>query len=647
MRSEELNCLFEPITIGKMQLKNRLIMAPMGTNYGGDGVVEDRLINYLVARAKGGAGLITVEVAYVHRLGKAGLGGELAINDDKYIPGLRTLSDAIHKAGAKVVIQLNHAGRYAREKNLGEQAVAPSAIASNYTGETPRELTIDEVEELVEAFGEGARRARDAGFDGVELMGSTGYLISQFCSSLTNKRTDKYGGEEPAQRATFVKEIIQRCRKKAGNDFNLCVKMSVEEYLPGGNNIEDSRIQAKEFVKAGADRLHAWAGWHESPKPMLPMSVPRGSFVHLAQALKDVTDVPITAVGRINDPFVAADVIRDGRADLVAIGRGLLSDPEFVNKTFQGRVEEIKTCIGCCICFDSMMTLIHSSTPEELTCALNPELGREGENLLRAVDNGKRVLIIGGGPGGMEAARVASLKGHSVTLWEKSSELGGSLRVAVIPPYKEEIGCLTNYLIKQMEVNNIKVVLNKKATVPDVLRENSECVIIASGSEQRVPEIPGINNSNVIMAIDLLTGKAKTGDNVVIVGGGLIGVDVAEYLDDPSKKITLLTRQNRIGKDIGISTRWVTMMRLSEKKIKLINKVTYKEIKKDGLAIERNNKEMFIPADTIVISGGMVPNRELLVGLKGKVALKEVGDCIEPRKIKDAIHEGFKAALEI
>ncbi len=647
MRPRELDCLFEPITIGKMELKNRLIMAPMGTGYGGDGIVSERLIDFLVARAAGGAALITVEVAFIHRLGRAGLGGELAVNDDKYIPGLKSLSDAIHREDAKAVLQLNHAGRYARAKNLGDQPVAPSAIASRYTGETPRELSTEEVMEIIEAFGQGARRARDAGFDGVELMGSTGYLISQFCSPITNKRTDKYGGTVPAERATFVKEIIENIREKVGYDFSVCVKMSVDEYLPGGNTIEDSQIMAKIFSEAGADRLHAWAGWHESPKPMLPMSVPRAAFAHLSLALKKVTDLPVTAVGRINDPFVAAGLIREGKADLIAVGRGLLADPEFANKAYEGRVDEIRNCIGCCVCFDTMMSRVHSAGTEGLICAINPELGREGENLLRPADTVKNVLVIGGGPGGMEAAHVASKKGHKVTLWEKSGKLGGSLKVAVVPPFKEEIGCLTNYLTRQMEINNVNVELNKEGTQEDVLRLNPDCVIVASGSKAHVPEIPGIDSANVVMAIDLLSGKIETGQNVVIIGGGLIGVDIAEYLNQKGKKVTLLTRQSRIGADIGVSTRWVTMMRIRESEIKVIKKVSYKEIKKDGVVIERDGEEMYIPADTIVISGGFLPDRGLIEALKGKIPIKEVGDCIELRKIKDAIHEGFEAAQGI
>ena len=647
MRSKELDCLFEPITIGRIELKNRLIMAPMGTGYGGDGYVSRRVTDYLAARARGGVGLVTVEVAYVHRLGKAGLGGELAVNDDKYIPGLKTLSDAIHEADAKVVLQLNHAGRYARSKNLGDTPVAPSAIASRYTGETPRELPTEEVEEIIEAFGEGARRAKDAGFDGVELMGSTGYLISQFCSPITNKRTDRYGGDGPTERATFVKEIIEKIRKKVGYDFSLCVKMSVDEYLPGGNTIADSQIMGKIFADAGADRLHAWAGWHESPKPMLPMSVPRAAFAHLSQALKEVTDVPVTTVGRINDPYVAAGLIKEGKADLIAVGRGLLADPEFAIKAYEGRSDEIRTCIGCCVCFDTMMSEIHRSGPEGVICAINPELGREGENLLSPTDKGKKVLVIGGGPAGMEAARAASMKGHQVTLWEKSDTLGGVLKVAAIPPFKEEIGCLTNYLTRQMETNNIKVELNKEATAEEVLKGGPDFVLVASGSRPSVPDILGIDNANVVMAIDVLAGKVDTGENVVLIGGGLIGVDVAEYLDERGKKVTLLTRQPRIGADIGISTRWVTMIRIKESNIKVINKVLYKEIRKDGVTIEKNGEEMFIPSDTIVISGGLIPERKLMETLEGKIPLKEVGDCIEPRKIKDAIHEGFEAALGI
>ena len=647
MRHEELDCLFEPLTIGKMELENRIIMAPMGTGFGNNGFADQRLIDYLTARAEGGVSLVTVEVAYVHRLGQAGLSEELAIDDNKYIPRLKDLSDSIHKAGSKVVIQLNHAGRYARKKNLGEACVAPSPIASRYTGETPRELSTNEVEELVKAFGEGAVRALEAGYDGVELMCSTGYLMSQFCSPITNKRTDKYGGDTPRQRATFVKEIIEEIRRRTGSDLSLCVKMSVDEYLPGGNTIDESQIMAEIFVNAGADRLHAWAGWHESPRPMLPMFVPRAAFAYLSEALKKVVDVPVTAVGRINDPFVAAGLIKANKADLIAIGRGMLADPEFAKKTREGRTDEIRRCIGCCVCFDTIMSQIHKGRTTGLICAINPEFGREGENLLAPVAEGKKVLVAGGGPGGMEAARVASIKGHKVTLWEKADTLGGSLKVAVVAPFKEEIGCLTDYLVRQMELKNINVKLNQEATAEKVLNEKPDCVIVAVGTKQNVLQIPGIDNANVIFAIDLLAGKSKTGENVAVIGGGLIGLDVAEYLDQKGKNVTLLTRQSRIGADIGISMRWGTMMRIKASKIKLINKVSYKEIKKDAVVIEKNGKEMIIPADTVVISGGLVPDRDLIEALKGKIPVKEVGDCIEPRKIMEAVHEGFKAALEI
>ncbi len=647
MRQKNLDCLFEPIIINNLKLKNRLIMAPMGTGLAGDGFVTRELIDYLAARARGGIALITVEVSAIDKLGKAGLGGELAIYDDKFIPGLRDLSDAIHEAGSKVVIQLNHAGRYARSKNIGAQSVAPSPIRSRYTGETPRELTTEEVEALVQAFAHGAVRAKEANFDGVELMGSTGYLISQFCSSLTNKRTDKYGGSNPAARAAFVKEIIREIRKNTGNDFNICVKMSVDEFLPGGNTIDDSQILGKEFVKAGADRLHAWAGWHESPEPMLPMAVPRAAFAYLSEALKQVVNVPVTAVGRINDPFVAASLIKEKKADLIALGRGLLSDPEFALKASQGRESEIRPCIGCCICFDALMRQIRHSKRGSLICALNPELGREGENLLSPAEQKKKVLIIGGGPGGMEAARVAALKGHQVMLWEKSDRLGGSLLLASIPPLKDEINGLTNYLSHQMEVNKVQVKLNKDVTAKDILDAQPDWVIMAVGAKQVIPAIPGINNKNVVMAIDLLSGKVETGAKAVIIGGGMIGVDVAEYLNKQGKQVTLLSRQVRIGIDIGPSTRWVTMMRIKKSNINIITKVIYKEIRENGILIERNGEERFVSADTIIVSGGLVPDRKLIDDLKGKIPLKEIGDCVKTRQITDAIHEGFEAALAI
>jgi 2,4-dienoyl-CoA reductase (NADPH2) len=370
----ELKHLFNPIKIGDMELKNRIVMAPMGTGMATpEGYITDQMMDYYAERAKGGAGLITTEITCVDApLGKVGPWQPI-IDEDKYMSEFRRLAEVIHQGGAKASLQLGHAGRYALSFVIGAQPVAPSPIPSRYTREIPRELTTEEVGEIIDKFGDAALRARKAGFDAVELMGCTGYLISQFTSPLTNKRTDRFGGDT-ISRATFACEIISNIRKKVGNTFPISFKHSVDEFIPGGTTVEDSRVIAKEVEKAGASIIHAWAGWHESPKPMLPMSVPRGAFVYLASAVKKVVSIPVVTVGRINDPKLADKVIQEGKADLVAFGRAFLADPHFPEKAAQGRFDDIRKCIACCRCFDSLM---QASPP--VVCTVNAELGKEGK----------------------------------------------------------------------------------------------------------------------------------------------------------------------------------------------------------------------------------------------------------------------------
>jgi len=638
----ELKSLFTPIKIGDMQLKNRIVMAPMGTHFALDGYVSDQMVDYYVERAKGGVGLITMEGTCVDApLGKLGL-RQLIIDDDKYIPKLRRLVEAVHAEGARISLQLAHAGRYASSSIIGAQPVAPSPIASRYTKELPRELNIEEVEEIIEKFGNAARRAKEAGFDAVELLGCTGYLISQFTSAITNKRRDRFGGDT-AGRATFVVEIIRNIRGKVGKDFPISFKHSIDEYMPGGTTIEDSKIIVKRAEEVGASIIHAWAGWHESPMPMLPMSVPRGAFVHLAEAMKEVVDIPVIAVGRINDPKLADQIISEGKADLVAMGRAFLADPYFPQKVAEGRFEDIRMCIGCCRCFDTLRTgRMH------IECSVNAELGRESEKRVKTVEKAKRILIVGGGPGGMEAARVAASRGHEVILWERKDRLGGNMVLASVPPHKEEINNIINYLSHQLEKLRVKVELNKEATLEAVTRFNADEVVVATGALPIIPDIPGVGGDNVVTAINVLVGKAKVGDRVVVIGGGMIGCETAEFLVDEGKKVTVVEMLERIGQDIGPTTRWVVLKRIREIGIEVLTSAKAIGITAEGVIIEREGTTRAIKADTIVLAVGLEPDKELADRLREKVPrLHAIGDCVEVNKILEAIHEGWRIGCEL
>lgn len=638
-----LENLFTPVKIGTMELKNRIVMAPMGTGFGfPEGFVTPKMINYYAERAKGGVGLITVEATCVDSTTGRLADFDLILDENKYIPKMSELAAAIKNNGAKASLQLAHSGRYARSKNVKDM-VAPSPIPSAYTKVTPRELTTIEVEMLIEKFGDAARRAKEAGFDAVEVMGCTGYLISQFLSPLTNKRKDKFGGETAAERAAFAVAVIKNIRQKTGSSYPISFKHSVEEYLPGGTTIEDSQEIAKEIEKAGANVFHAWAGWHESPVPMLPACVERGAFVHLAEAMKKVLNIPVIAVGRINDVELANKIIAKGRADLIAMGRAFLADPRFPNKAVNGNLKDIRKCIGCCKCFDNVMT---GMVKPGLTvvCAVNPRLGREGEIIPKAALP-KKVLIVGGGPAGMEAAKVAAERGLEVILWEEKEKLGGNLLLASMPPYKKEIENITNYLSFQMEKPDIKVVLNKQVTRQEISQEKADEVIIATGGVSLVPEIPGIDEGNVATAIDVLSGKAETGEKVVVVGGGMIGCETAEFLTDMGKKVILVEMQAKIAADVGPTTRWITVKRVKEKVV-VITLAEVVRINKTGVEIKKGGQVKEISANSVVIAVGMKPNQELAEELKDQ-QYRLIGDCAKAAKIKEAICSGYEAACEI
>ncbi|MFX1238377.1 MAG: FAD-dependent oxidoreductase, partial [Promethearchaeota archaeon] len=535
------------------------------------------------------------------------------------------------------MIQLSHGGRYCHTQFTGIQPVAPSAIASKQAllSEMPRELSREEVEDLIETFGDSAKRCAEAGFQGVGLMGSTGYLISQFASPLTNQRTDRFGGKSPAERATFIVEIIRNIRKKLGQQYPILYKISCEEYMPGGTTIEDAQIIAKRAEQAGASLIHAWAGWHESPKPMLPMCVPRGAFVHLAEAMKNVVKVPVMTGGRINDPRLANQIIKEGRADLVHMGRAFFADPYFPQKALKGEFDDIRMCIGCCRCFDQTVSL------QPITCAVNAEVGNEGKKLMKA-EKAKKILIIGGGPAGMEAARVAAIRGHEVTLWEKNNLLGGNLTLASVAPHKEEIKCLINYLSYQMNKLGINVELEKEATVGSILGLNADEVVIATGGLPIIPDIPGANRSNVVTAIDVLNGNVDIGNKVAIVGGGMIGCETAEFLVEKDKDVLIVEAVPRIAQDIGPATRWSTVKRLKNWGIPLMTSSKVIEIIDEGLLIEKDGENQTINADTVILAVGMKPNNDLFNALKGKIAnLHVLGDSKSPARILEAIHSGY------
>lgn len=633
--------LFEPIQIGSMKLKNRLILSGINVNYAAeDGTVTKRLKDFYVERAKGGVGMVQTGICYVDPLGSF-FTNMMGIHNDSVIPGLREMAQEVQSYGAAFVVQLCHVGRYASSKVTGAQPVAPSAVASRVSHEMPRELTVPEIKGIIEAFAQGARRARDAGADAVDLAGAVGYLIAQFLSPYSNKRNDEYGGDME-RRMQFVLEIMDRIQQTVGKDYPIMIRISGDEFLPGGNTLEDMKVVAQALEKAGIASINVIPGWHESPVPLVSWHVAPAQYAYLAEEVKKVVKVPVIASNRINTPELAERLIAEGRVDMVTMARALIADPEMPRKALEGRVDEIRPCVACNQgCYDRLFANL------DISCMSNPAAGREDEFAIRPAPNSRKVMVVGGGPAGMEAARVAASRGHQVTLYEKSGALGGQLALAAVPPGKGEINSLVSYYSNQMARLGVKVNLGQEATAETVGREKAEAVIVAAGASPIIPNMAGVNGQNVVTALDVLAGKAGAGERVVIVGGGQVGVETADFLAEQGKKVTILEMLDKIGPDLGVTVRWIVMKRIAEKGIKSFSGARVQEITSKGVTYEKDGASRFLEADTVVLAVGARAEKKLTQELEGKVEVYAVGDCVQARKALDAIYEGAKAGLSV
>jgi len=651
------NKLFEPITIGTLKIPNRVVMPSIFTQYGdSSGFVTQRQIDFFVERGRNNIGLVITEPACV-ALGGRILNNQIGIYDDAFIPGLRRLAESIKETGTRCFLQLQHGGRRARSTfNDGIQPVAPSAIPHR-TGEMPRELTTEEIDGIIEAFAQGTRRAKEAGFDGVEPHFAHGYLIAQFLSPLTNKRTDKYGGDLES-RARLAVEIVRRIRQRVGEGYPLIVRICGDEYIKGGLTLKDTQKVAVMLEQAGVNAISVSAGYtasHEEgylnaliPFSSAPMSLPHGCYTHLAEGIKKAVKVPIIAVGRLDAPDLAEQVIAQGKADLVAVGRGLLADAAFASKVYHQQYSDIRRCIACNTCLTRLFT------EANLRCTVNPELGKEEEYRIRPAPKAKRVLVIGGGPGGMEAARVAALRGHKVTLVERKPYLGGNMVAAAAVSFKRDISHLTEYLSAAIHKLGVEVSLNTEVGQGKVLALKPDVVILATGASPQMPAIPGIERGNVTDAVKVLEGKVKTGSKVVVVGAGMTGCEVAAFLAERGKEVTIVSRRDTDFSDTGGLApdmdprlrRWFLFELWPNLLVEVIGKATFQEVTDEGLIVEdREGRRRLIAGNTIVFAFGMQPNNGLKGKLQGKVPeLYEVGDCIKPRHIIDAIDEAARVA---
>jgi len=645
MNQHQFRNLFTPGRIGTIQLKNRIVMPPMGTIYAKEGgYVSQRTIDHYEARARGGAGLIILEVT-APSLQCMSSPLQLTLGDDNRIPGFRELVEAVHKHGAKVAVQLHHGGWESRN---GEQVqVAPSAVAVptrviGVNGRLPHELTIEEIQEIVQWFAKAAGRAKEAGFDGVEIHGAHQYLVASFLSSATNRREDIYGGSVE-NKARFLIEIIEACKQRAGNDFPVWPRLNSKEFgVENGTTLEETKQVVKMVTEAGADAIHASAYGAGSYASKAPIVDTRGFLVPLAAELKEVTSVPIIVTGRM-DPEIGEQVLTEGKADFISMGRRLLADPELPNKVYEDKIKDIiRPCINCMDCIERM-------DASGMACTVNPVTGREREFEITQAANSKKVVVIGSGPAGVSAALVAKSRGHDVILYEKDSQPCGQLNVASRPPYKEDIIPLINYFAHQLETSGIDVRLNTEATADIVMESRPDAVILATGSVPVIPDIPGIDNQNIVTADDVLATRCSPGQNVVIIGGGMVGCETGHFLAKQGKTVTIVEMLHRIAGDMAPMLRRRIFDSLRNRSVSLMTDTTCKEIQNGSVIIEtKDGKQQDIPFDTLILAAGYKSHNELYSSLKNTVPeLYCIGDASQPRRIREAIYEGYRTGINI
>ena len=648
--------LLEPGKIGGLQLKNRMVMASMGTRLAGVwGEVNDATIAWYARRAQGGAGLITVEATHVAAAlyPVRGVVRMLRADDDCFSPGLYALAEAVHEAGAKISIQLS-VGRAASTGSLwmpglcdlqGLAGMAPSSVPFP-GGVKPREMTIEEIKQTIELFGKAAARVKRVGFDAIELHAHFHSISGCFLSPLFNHRTDEYGGNFE-NRLRFVIEVMRSMRQRVGSSFPLMVKYSIDEWVPGGRTLDDGLAIARSLEANGVDAIVVSQGQAGSKHmPYAPLYWPEGYMVPLAEALKKAVSIPVVVGGRLGNPELAERVLDEGKADFISFGRPLIADPDLPGRVQQGRTGEIRRCIADNWCFE-----IFGSG--EMRCTLNAAAGRElryGE--IQPAERKKTVVIVGAGPAGMEAARVAGLKGHKVLLFEQSGALGGGeLALAAAAPHKDVFNDVSDYYAETFKMlSNLRVLLKKKATPDGVLKAKPDVVIIATGGKSLVPNIPGVNGPHVVTAFDVLGNKKRiNGKRVIVCGGNAVGCETASYLARQGNQVTIVEMLDTIGADIEPACMSALRDELAEERVNIVTGKRVDAIADDGVTVtDRQGNRAVLQMDVAVLALGVEPVNELAAALSGKVKeLYVIGDAKKPAKIHDAVADAFVLAFNL
>ncbi len=645
--------LFEPCKLGKLEVTNRIVMPPMTTNFAKDGYATDCMVDYYSDRAAGGVGLIIVEDAVVESPRGHQTYSPLHIDDDKYLPGLRRLAQAIKARGAKAGLNISHAGRRAGRVENGQLLVtrgmlpvAPSSLPHLVPGYVvPLELEIEEIEEMEDKFAQAAWRVKEAGFDLLCLHGAHMYLISEFLSPVSNHRQDIYGKDFDG-RLRFLLEIIRKVKGKVGNDYPIMVRINGEEMFEGGLTIKDAARISRCLEEAGVDGVSLSIGaaavlrLRNFKSSVASMRSPRACDVHMAATVKQAVSIPVMTSNRIVTPQLAEEILEQNKADLIGIGRGLIADAEWPKKAKEGREDEIRLCTACMHCIKTIYAR------EDLRCAVNASAGQEAECKIVPVDKPKTVFIAGGGPAGLEAARVSALRRHKVHLFERE-ELGGQLNIASVPPGKAEIKLLLDF--EKNQINKLGVKVEKRALTSEIVSQaKPDAVIVATGAQPIVPSMPGIEKENVVTAWQVLKGEVTPEGKVVILGGGEVGAETAEYLAKKGNQVTIVEMLDKVASDMDELSCHLLLFSLDDLGVKILTKATAREITDLGVVIEHLGKEQLIEADTVVLALGAQPNQELGNQLKKLgTQLYIVGDCNTVGRLPDAVEGGFKAALNL
>jgi 2,4-dienoyl-CoA reductase (NADPH2) len=640
--------LFKPIKIGSLTIPNRIKYAATEDNLNHhDGFVSDADVAYIRERAIGVAGgICTIQGVYMDPKGEGqGYVGQAAAYDDKFIPGLKRLADAIHEEGAVSNYQLMHCGRVGGIEL--PYCVGPSAIPQRLrVFRDVKEMTKDDIKTCIKEHADATRRGLEAGFQIMEISGIVGYLLSNFLSAYTNRRTDEYGGDIEG-RCTFMVEVIEAVRDACGKDVPIIIRLCAEELLDdvGGNTPEESMVTYKLAEKAGVNSISVTQGWQESSVPVISRDVPQGTWLYNAKRAKENVNVPISMAYRLFLPDLPNKAIADGILDIWEMCRPMIADPHMPKKVLEGREEDIRPCVACNLC----LARLFRDAP--MTCYVNPLCAHEWDPKWQMVptEMEKVVMIIGAGPAGLECAAAAAQRGHEVHVYDKCDELGGQITYASKAPYgDEELYGMIDYLKAQCEKANVNFHLNTTVTPEMIEEEMPDTVVIATGAEFFAEEIPGHDKPNVVSAMDVLEGRVETGDRVVIWGGKKPGIAAALHLAEQDKKITLVSQERKVGKDVNPSFIWRYIKKLHEKGVRVYKNSTLTEITESGAVITAlHDTKIPVVADTIIYA-----ERQPVIELKEAARKQDIethiiGDALVPRTMSNALHDGYRTGIRI